>query len=217
MTRSSARAVWVVAVFVAAACLSLASQPGRSQDPAAQALGRKVCGPRCTEFVLHWYGKDEDVSDLTRELQNSRLDQMVSLAAIEQTLNKRGVHTRAVRVPDGGGVEWPYPVVVHLTQSDGAGHFVVRVPPKSGFPRLWWSGERGFERELPDDERQRLTGVVLLTAPEPIGDPQPAAARPAWQNPVWIGVGLVSGVGLLAVSRAYRRRSAGRPAHTIGE
>lgn len=78
------------------ALAGLTGGPGAAQGPATDAPA--VCGPRCVEFLLHWYDRPADVSDLIDELQQGRPYQAVSLLTMAEALHKRGVHTKAVRL-----------------------------------------------------------------------------------------------------------------------
>jgi hypothetical protein len=149
-----------------------AGQPPPAPDESAPA----VCGPRCVEFLLHWYGRPTDVSDLIDELQQGKPYQTVSLAAMAEALERRGVHTKAVRLDWGAELDWPHPVVRHSTRSDGGGHFTVLTPPRAGFPRLVWTGDDGYKRAL-DDRDGVESRIFLLTAPEAIGDLGPHVRR----------------------------------------
>lgn len=188
---------------------------GQTVDPKFEAAtARMVCGPRCLEYVLHWYGRDEDVADLMAEVSSRRADRMASLADIADGLTKRGVYTKTVRTTPGAMLNWPAPIVVHLVQPNSAGHFVVWVPPNQRYPALWWSGDRGFERQLSPDERQGLSGAVLLTAREPIEDTSGLVHSPGRFSRDWVlaGTGVVF-VLLVAAGWAGRRLVSGT-AHT---
>jgi ABC-type bacteriocin/lantibiotic exporter with double-glycine peptidase domain len=193
------------------ALAGLTGGPGAAQGPNTNAPA--VCGPRCVEFLLHWYGKPTDVSDLIDELQQGRPYQMVSLQAMADTLAKRGVHTKAVKLGWGATLDWPHPVVRHSVRPDGGGHFTVLVPPRGEFPRLAWTGDAGYKRALTDEEDGEASGVCLLTAPEPIDDVQPRVRRGVL--PVVAGVGglALMGCGCYGLAVRGRRRQAATAAN----
>ena len=193
----------------------LAIGPARGQTTAADlaATAPAICGPRCVEFVLDWYGRPVDVSDLIDELQQGRPYQMVSLAALAEALEKRGLHAKAVTLGWGATLDWPHPVVRHSTRADGAGHFTVLVPPRGDLPRLVWTGDAGYKRALTDEDGA-ASGVLLLTSPEPIRDVQLKPHR----GPATLVIGVCSVVLIVAGTigltvRGRRRQAATIPGH----
>ena len=202
-------------LLLAAVVAVLAAGPASAQKPDdLSETAPAVCGPRCVEFLLHWYDRPADVADLIDELQQGRPYQMVSLAAMAEALNKRGVHTKAVKLGWGTTLNWPHPVVRHSTRRSGSGHFTVLVPPRGEFGRLVWTGDAGYKPTLSDAADGRASGVYLLTSPEPIGDARPAVRRGTL--PLLAGAGgavltAVGGYGLAA--RGRRRRAATASSH----
>ena len=198
------------------ALAGLSGGPGVAQGAS---VAPAVCGPRCVEFLLHWYDRPADVSDLIDELQQGRPYQMVSLTALAEALNKRGVHTKAVKLGWGATLDWPHPVVRHSTRADGGGHFTVLVPPTDKFPRLVWTGDEGYKRALDERLDGEATGVLLLTSPEPIGDVQPAAKYGPLRSLVVAGGVVLTGAGFCGLAvRGRRRQAATVPdRHTEGE
>lgn len=180
------------------ALAGLTGGPGAAQGPGTNAPA--VCGPRCVEFLLHWYDRPADVSDLIDELQQGRPHQMVSLAAMAEALHKRGVHTKVVKLGWGATLDWPHPVVRHSTRASGAGHFTVLVPPRGEFPRLVWTGDAGYKRVLDDRVDGEASGVLLLTSPDPIGEVRPMARRGT--VPLLAGTG-----GVVLTGSPYRGRA----------
>jgi len=179
----------------------------RAQD-AATVVGEAVCGPRCVEFVLAWYGRPVEASDLVWELQGGQPDRMVSAAALDEALRRRGVHTRVVRVDGWDAPTWPHPAVLHLRQPNGAGHFVVWVPPKDGRAAALWDGREGFTAGLTSTQVTGLSGVVVLTSPDPIPETptiEVGTETPRW--PLWLAGGLVLGLAAVLIAR---RVSGGR-------
>ena len=169
-----------------------------------------ICGPRAVEFILYWYGKPEEVSDLIWELQGGDVSRPVNLQTIADALGKRQIHTKAIRLSPGTEPEWPYPSILHLNQAGGPGHFVVRVPAKDGRPVLYWSGTSGYGTDLREEARNNLTGVVLLTSLEPIPDTVPVTTR-ASVTTNWFSVAGVVFAGVIGLwALIGRRRSACR-------
>jgi hypothetical protein len=80
----------------------------------------------------------------------------------------RGVHVRAVYVPDDTPVRWPYPAVLHFTLPAG-GHFAVLLPgTDKGESVLWSSGS--ITPVAAGACLAGRTALVLLTAPHAITD-----------------------------------------------
>lgn len=129
-----------------------------------------ICGPRCVEFILDWYGKKYELLDLVQELQGDKIYEPVSLAALADALRRRDIHSAPLRLKPGARWDWPYPVVVHLDVPTGHGHYVVWVPQPDGEPPLYWD-ETGYKREEEIPKLGRPSGVILLTGPVEIADP----------------------------------------------
>jgi len=199
--------IWLGAIV--AGCLLVVANRCEAQRSGGAVNSRMICGPRCVEYVLHWYGKPEEVSDLILEIQGGQVDQPVSLATLVEALGKRQIYTTAVQVRPGTELEWKYPAIFHLKQPPGPGHYIVWVPPTADRPRLYWFGEGGFQTELTSEERQRLTGIVLLTSPEPITGP-PTVAENRGLVWLWLG-GPAVAVAFIWAYRRYRGRKSAAP------
>ena len=203
-----------VAVLAALAGGRAVAQTPPEADAARTAPA--ICGPRCVEFVLDWYGRPADVTDLIGELQQGRTYQSVSLAALAESLVRRGIHTKAVQLSWGATLDWPHPVVRHSTWPSGAGHFTVLVPPRGEFPRLVWTDSAGYKRELTDVADGAASGVYLLTAPEPIGDPRPQVRRGAWPWLAGVSGAVLVGVSVYWLRIRGRRQAASQVLQTEG-
>ncbi len=192
-----------VVLLLAGVC----SAPVAAQDPAAS-TGEAICGPRCVEFVLNWYDRPVEVSDLIWELQGGQSDRQVSASALDAALKKRGIHTQLVRISEWKSPTWSYPALLHMRNENGSGHFVVWVPPSEGKPSLLWDNGAGFTKALTPSQSARLSGVAILTSREPFPDGpeiEVGSGRPlATLNSV--GGGLILGIGIaLLVWRTSRR------------
>jgi ABC-type bacteriocin/lantibiotic exporter with double-glycine peptidase domain len=149
--------------------------------PVAKAYGNTdlVCGPRCLRFILEHYGRKMELLDLVRRTQWPTIENGASLADLDETLRSNGIHTFALRMPEGMDLDWPYPVLLHV-QGKGhpVGHFSVWLPRQTGSPALIWDGLNGYQYWEP----WALSGsvTVLLTSPLSIDDAMGTAAiRPA--------------------------------------
>ncbi len=132
----------MTAPFVAASAVLLASAAAPPDRP----RGDVVCGPRCVVDILARYGRDEDLVTLVRETQWPRIDDGASLAALQEALHARDIHTAAIRLTPESDLRWPHPVLVHLeaeSSETGLGQYVVWLPEsRPGCGR----GCRGFRR-----------------------------------------------------------------------
>jgi ABC-type bacteriocin/lantibiotic exporter with double-glycine peptidase domain len=133
-----------------------------------------VCGPRCIQFILNWYGRKADLIELVRETQWPDLEAGSSLDRLQRCMKERGLYTAAIRFSPGREVSWPYPVLLYeLEKSSTLGHYIVQVPGES--PRhenLIWAGLEGWRESSWNNVTRGSTGVALLTSPEPISDIQ---------------------------------------------
>jgi hypothetical protein len=183
-------------------------QSGTTRAERIVSKGDVICGPRCVEFILDYYGKTSvDLVDLVRETQGDEIDRGSTMATLKNALDARGVYTYAGEIPPGGHLRWPYPAIVHLRSEDprGMGHYVVQLASEGG-TAVVYSGLSGYQRGGENDLGARMWGHVLLTSPEPISDPVvcvevstvPARAL-AWGG---VAVLLVSGfVGFVSIMR----------------
>ncbi len=176
---------------------------GAEQDPLkdhAMHVSEMICGPRCVHYVLEYYGVNEDLIDLVKEVQWPDLESGASFAAIEKALRGRGVHTCALRIDPKARLPWDYPIVLHLKARSDIGHYVVLLPTEGdGVPSLWMG--LGCIEEVPWERLAReLSGTVLLTSPTAITAPERAVQSPT----NWLALGLIV-VVLLALGATFHR------------
>ena len=164
--------------------LLLAAGPrARGDEPtAARQQGDLVCGPRCLEYLLRCYHKENPgLIELIREVQWPDIDAGSTLQSLEAALRRRGLGTRAIRIGPEARLCWPYPVLVHLSGTDTEeGHYVVWLPSSTEAHEEVWSGLAGVRTGTPAQLARRRSGAILLTAPGPIGDPGAAIYHRDW-------------------------------------
>jgi hypothetical protein len=179
---------WTVVLFAAGAvsaggwylARTALSPQGRERRAPLSGFGDRICGPRCVRCLLEHYGIQEELAALVRETQWPDFEAGASLGSLAEALEKRGVHTCALRLSPSGKLTWPHPVLVHLRGAGGRmDHYVIWKP--AGTPdgegeyleagaltHLSWAAVA-----------QDRSGVVLLTSPEPITAPEGATDEPA--------------------------------------
>ncbi|MDX1970315.1 MAG: cysteine peptidase family C39 domain-containing protein, partial [Planctomycetaceae bacterium] len=91
-----------------------------------------ICGPRCVQRVLEFYGQKEDLATLVREMQGGVVNEFSSFHGIEEALSRRGVHALPVQYGVLGFPNWREPVILHYRE----GHFVVLSETKGGFVKI---------------------------------------------------------------------------------
>jgi hypothetical protein len=130
-------------------------------------LNKLICGPRCVKHVLKYYGHDADLSDLVREIQWPEYQKGATMAALAKSLERRGVHVRAVVLPKAAPLEWAYPVILHFV-GEPIGHFTVLTPSNGGV--TLWINERRDESFSSGVCFKNRTEIVLLTSDHEITD-----------------------------------------------
>lgn len=168
MNRRPLRTVWILALCSILAWRVQAVSPTQNALPQTNGPGDMFCGPRCVQYILKYYGKDEDLIDLVRETQWPNLEQGASLQSLDIALRKRGVHTSALRLKSINTLRWPYPVLLHLKGQNGGGHYIVWLPCSSADQATVWVGLDGQETGATRQLAQRCSGRILLTAPTSI-------------------------------------------------
>jgi ABC-type bacteriocin/lantibiotic exporter with double-glycine peptidase domain len=138
-----------------------------------------LCGPRCVQFLLQYYQRSPAATlvALTREIQWPDVEAGVSLERIAEALKARSIHTAALKLSSDATLKWNHPVVVHLAPRDqqALGHYVIWLPDSTeGICRVW-SGTPGMQIGSWSELRAGMSGVVLLTSPEPITEDEVAA------------------------------------------
>ena len=173
------------------------------------ATGEQICGPRCVEYILNAYDRPTELTDLIYAMQGGQADRMVSAAMIAKTLENKGIHTRILKLDPPSIPDWPHPTVLHLINASGSGHFVISVPGDAGHAVMFWDGGT-FHEELPEPQRNGLTGVVVLTSPEPFAQDQPPelGIRTTESSSTlnWVGGGLLGAVGMVLIGWFLIRR-----------
>lgn len=154
------------------AIVFFAGRPTVGSDDTQNAVGGdNVCGPRCVQFLLRYYGKEEpELINLVRSMQWPDIEQGSTFECINNTLRKTGIYTLPVHINTDVKLCWSAPVVVHLKAQEGVPeHYVVWLP-SAGPGAEVWDGLRGAG---PVDEKKFAdlrSGNVLLTAAQPITD-----------------------------------------------
>lgn len=203
----SAREVLVLSViYLAVAQGRIGAQKDSDSPQSARRANDLVCGPRCVQFALKWYGMNAGLIDLVRELQWPDLESGSTFGSLAQALQKRGLYTCAVDAGNRELSDWPYPALVHLSGPDEAGHFVVWVPangPRQ--PECYWTGLDGFCRDL-DPRSYKRSGAVLLTAPVEITDAAAAFRSPGAADLRLIGISAILAVVFFVSAKVVCRR-----------
>jgi hypothetical protein len=123
------------------------------------------CGPRAIEFLLKYYGRDEELIHIIGHLQIDRTHGM-TLADIQAYLESRGLYTSPVSVAPAHSLAFMRPAVLYASSSDPAalGHFVVCLPqPHPGPDALICDGLQG-QLVLPWDSlshNDTLTALIV--------------------------------------------------------
>ena len=169
-------------VLAAISCNSCVAD-GAARKPVPR--GDFVCGPRCVQYVLRNYGVQSRLVDLVREIQWPAIEDGATLDSLERAFNSRSISTCAITIAPGCQLNWPYPVIVHLKETDGQlGHFVVWLPTSQRSMADVWTGLDGIQRGSAFKLAAKMSGAVLLTANMPITNPHEAVRR-ATRDPLW--------------------------------
>lgn len=170
--------------------------------PSPRSRGDVVCGPRCVQYVLQHYGIESDLIDLVKETQ-SDFEAGASLAALDDALRRRGVFTAALKLSPNAALQWPHPVLMHLSPETGEmGHFVVWLPTPDGSKSQVWNGLSGTQSGLESVLAKKRSGYVLLTAAAEIRQPETAAQRTTRLD-LWYLFRLVGVLALIGVMVTY--------------
>jgi ABC-type bacteriocin/lantibiotic exporter with double-glycine peptidase domain len=136
--------------------------------------GDLICGPKCVKKILQWYKKeDEDIIRLVREIQWPDVQKGASIGKIAQALEKRGIHTFAMKVKSSARIVWQYPVIIHIKpkKEQNIGHFVVWLPTSEKSVVSVYDGDFGIFEYNERQWSNERSGSVLLTSIEPIKTP----------------------------------------------
>lgn len=176
-----------------------------------------VCGPRCVHYLIGKYCPNDrtELIDVIREMQWPHLEEGTNLADLASGLQRRGIHSCAIKLGPTDELAWPHPVIVHLNPdaSGELGHFVVWLPPSQPGRTEVWSGVHGIQSGRWSNFRQRMSGNVLLTSSDVISDSSLAIRRNGgvlWYAIAALLVGCVVGASqwlLRIVGRSYRYKS----------
>jgi ABC-type bacteriocin/lantibiotic exporter with double-glycine peptidase domain len=170
----------------------------------------EICGARCVQYVLEHFGKQSpDVIDLVREIQYPKLEKGARLQSVADALQQRGVYSFPMRISRRARLKWPHPVVVHLGEDEQAmGHFVIWLPSSAGDQVVVWFGLAGIRRMNEREWADRRSNAILLTAPDPIINPEEAVEKaPSPTGVYWTVFGsaaILIGLALLLVGAPSR-------------
>lgn len=157
---------------------SMASALGDVSPTSEATSTDMVCGPRCVQFLLRYYEKDDPgLVALIREIQWPHLEQGVTLAAIDAALRSRDIYTYPLFVLPDAKFDWPHPVLVHLNPKGTArfGHYVVWLPSSTASRTGIWSGLSGVREGNARDLSDWMSGAILLTSPVAVENPENVA------------------------------------------
>lgn len=142
----------------------------------------QYCGPYCVQYLLKsQLNLSVDVVDLIKETQWPSLEVGADLQRLQESLNRRGIHTQALQIGPGDDLVWQAPVLVHLnrpvesTSSDE--HFVVWLPSSTAQQVDIWDGGNGLRAMTPSAFRSLRSGYVLLTSMDQIADSRSSVIR----------------------------------------
>jgi hypothetical protein len=80
---------------------------------------------------------------LVREIQYPELREGATLSKVADALEKRGIHTFAMKIKPSTRLVWKYPVIVHLNprSDEQIGHYVVWLPESHDNELRIWNGD----------------------------------------------------------------------------
>lgn len=202
-------------MIVSCCLIAVVSLSAASEEPD---LSSYICGPRCAQYVLKWFGTDVDLTELIAEIQGASIDRSADLGQVKAALVNHGVYVRAVKISPSaiGSLEWPGPLIVHYTATDkSAGHFVVIHPEKSDTAKLCvWDGLFGASLRPASEVAASASGVILLVSSHPISDETPLLIKRSGFSSVppsiWIGA-LLTLTALMSFARVAPRSWFPRP------
>jgi ABC-type bacteriocin/lantibiotic exporter with double-glycine peptidase domain len=186
-----------------------ATEPGADRAN-SEATGDTFCGPRCVQFVLDHYGRQEALRPLVEEIQERDWRQGSTLASLQSALERRGIYTAALKVANGSRIDWPEPMIVHLlpTRTLELGHFVVLLPGTDAGGLRVWCGLSGVHTLTAGELSSIWSGAVLLTSPKFIESPLGAVSYSSdWH--VWlrnIGICMLAVVVAVWGSKSLRQK-----------
>ena len=167
-----------------------------------------ICGPRCLQQVLRFYGNnDTDLLDIVAIAQ-PELDKGMSLRHGIDFLSKEGMHSTAIRVDESAidRIDWRWPILVHGITTRGP-HYCLRMPTADEASRHFvWDQDQMADSIY---DVMDPSGVILLTSPVELDETQVASIQVegAFRKTrvMLVAIGFL-GVWLL-VRRVVRRRT----------
>lgn len=133
-----------------------------------------ICGPRAAHRVLEYFGNTESLLSIVDEMQPSPKE-YVSLGDIVKCLEKRGLHVHLLRAGSAVRIDWKWPVICHVADTD-PGHFVVGYPLVRGSIRHVWWGPGEIKSYSEDTFAEQRSAYVALISPKPITENDVASA-----------------------------------------
>jgi|GEM_PF-5017761 ABC-type bacteriocin/lantibiotic exporter with double-glycine peptidase domain len=122
----------------------------------------EICGPRAVHSVLALYGYDDSLLKLVTEIQPSGPES--SLYTLAQALSDRGISSRALRITTMSDVALNGPAIVHVTGTDGRGHFIALEPTSSSGVFVVWDGLNGVYRATAEEVDALSPDIILFTS-----------------------------------------------------
>ena len=161
------------------------------------------CGPRCAWFVLDLYGKRTELVDTIRQTQWPEVERGASLASLKELLERHGIYTLGIEMRSPSSFSWDFATIMHLRPDAGSrGHFVVLQPADGSGDVTIWNGVAGFQRVAPGWLEDRMSGIVLLTSPNPIDPQMLRNAKPNLLSSNWAW--FCGGIVMVAVPALWR-------------
>jgi ABC-type bacteriocin/lantibiotic exporter with double-glycine peptidase domain len=165
-----------------------------------------VCGPRCVQMILSYYGQEVDLMELVKEIQWPELEKGSSMADLQRALNKRGIYTYAMKMSADARLNWRHPVIAFLPANGKLGHFAVRMPAVEENMENLWLGI-GTAQAVRSEDLAPMCEVMLLTSGSPIERPDDALApRTLRAENVRVGIAALLGLGLVLLIWQRRNR-----------
>lgn len=163
------------------------------------------CGPRAVHRILKWYGIHEELITIIRESQWPQVEDGARLSDLVESLNQRGIHSKAICLPVGYSLHWEEPVIVHEPHQDLGGHYYAARDVVNGDVRLE-SGVSDFRETTLASLGSDSSLTILLTSRRAITD---RAVKRAlyWRHAWWAWTALAIACTVLASSYFLARRN----------
>lgn len=162
-------------------CLLVAREHAYSSARSEPAPSSMLCGPLSAQFVLKQLGKREELSEILEEFAQDELKSGVRLSSISRCLQTRGIATQALELSSWMTIRWSHPVIVHVRRAESSdfNHYIVWIRSAAGRQCEIWDPAIGAMRVPETWLSTHMSGVVLLTSPGLIENPQGATGI-AW-------------------------------------